>query len=53
MTTGLRYADDTPVPDADLEMIARAFLFRSARRWIEFHAAAEYRRTCCCCGRGA
>ncbi|MFX0573128.1 hypothetical protein [Nocardia nepalensis] len=40
----LRYADGTVVPEGELETIAHAFGFSSARRWIEFHAAADRRR---------
>lgn len=40
----LHYADGTIVSDSDLESIARAFGFSSARRWIDYHAAAEKRR---------
>ncbi|MFI5783527.1 hypothetical protein [Nocardia sp. NPDC051570] len=46
--TGLRYADGTPIPPGDLEVVARAFGFTSVRAWLAFHAAAEHRRGRCC-----
>ncbi|WP_378736004.1 hypothetical protein [Nocardia brasiliensis] len=42
--SALRYADGTVVSESDLESIARALGFSSARRWIEYHAAAQRRR---------
>ncbi|WP_167837745.1 hypothetical protein [Nocardia altamirensis] len=42
--TELRYADGTRVCDHDVELLARAFGFASARAWFRYHHAAEERR---------